>query len=175
MADESTPLKPKSTHETIIHILSHQHPLSTKQLHHVIQKEEGMSITYQAIHKALHEMEEETIIEKNNQKEWKLNPNWLEKQKKFYEKTIETYEQKKNKYYIDPNKNETQTFEFDNFTELCVETAKLVADSILCKNKESSYFVMKYGLWTLKFKFEHLSLLRRLVLSRSSIAYNLYI
>ena len=50
-------LNSKGSRETIIQILSHEWPLSTKQLHHKVKREMGIDITYQAVHKSIQEME----------------------------------------------------------------------------------------------------------------------
>ncbi len=154
--------KPKTAKDGIIHTLSTKFPLTAKQLTHTLQREQGMELTYQAVHKALQELEKEHILTKTKN-DWQINSAWLDAQASFIRQTQQKYAGSKNKYAIDLNYDGPQTFEFDNFTEFGVETAKLVADKILCKNNENAYFMLEYGWWTLKFKFAHLALLNKLV------------
>lgn len=156
--------QPKNAKSAIIQKLSKQWPLTAKQLTHSVQREYGMSITYQAVHKALGELEKENALIKEKN-EWKLNPEWLQQHHTFIEHAIQKYQGKKNHYSIDLNKTEPQYFEFDSLTDFSVETAKLVADKVLCKNGEIAIFVLEYGWWTLKFRFEHLQLLFKLMTS----------
>ncbi len=53
-------------------------------------------------------------------------------------------------------------FEFDNFTDFCVETAHLVANRKLSPAGKPAYFALQYGWWPFKFKFEQLELLYKL-------------
>lgn len=156
--------KPKTAKDAIIHTLSTIFPLNAKKLHYTLEREQGMNITYQAVHKALLELENEHILTKN-ENAWQLNPAWLDSQENFIRQTRQKYAGNKNKYNIDLNYEGPQTFEFDNHTDFSVETARLVADKVLCKNKETAYFMLEYGWWTPKFKFSHLALLNKLMRS----------
>ncbi|QQR92498.1 MAG: hypothetical protein IPJ89_05120 [Candidatus Iainarchaeum archaeon] len=156
--------QPKNAKSAIIQKLSKQWPLTPKQLTHAVQREYGMDITYQAVHKALLELEKEKVLSKEDS-QWKLNPEWLKQHHTFVEKAIQHYQGKKNHYSIDLNKTEPQYFEFDSFTDFCVETANLIGNKILCKNGEIAIVIMEYGYWSFKFKFEHLQVLLQLMLS----------
>lgn len=123
-----------------------------------------MNITYQAVHKALLELENEHILTKH-ENAWQLNPAWLDSQENFIRQTRQKYAGNKNKYNIDLNYDGPQVFEFDNFTDVCVETAKLFMNQKLAQHKEPFYCIMEYGWWPLKFKFEHLELLRNMIVS----------
>lgn len=156
--------KPKTAKDGIIHTLSTKFPLTAKQLTHTLQREHGMELTYQGVHKALQELEKEHILTKTKNN-WQINSAWLDSQASFIRKTQQKYSGSKNKYAIDLNYDGPQTFEFDSFTDFSVETARLVADKVLCKNKETAYFMLEYGWWTPKFKFSHLALLNKLMRS----------
>lgn len=154
--------KPKTAKDGIIHTLSNKFPLTAKQLAHILQREQGMELTYQAVHKALQELEKENVLTKTKNN-WQINSAWLDQQATFIRQTRQKYSGSKNKYNIDPNYDGPQTFEFDNHTDFSVETARLVADKVLCKNKETAYFMLEYGWWTPKFRFSHLTLLNKLM------------
>lgn len=162
--------QPKNAKSAIIQKLSKQFPLTTKQLSNAIQHEYGLEITYQAVHKAVLELEKDHILckEKN---QWKIDSAWLQHHERFIQQTLQKYQGNKNKYNIDLNFRGTQQFEFDNLTDFYVETAKLVAHNVLCKNQEPAYWILEYGWWTPKFKFEHLELLLKLSISAPKTGY----
>lgn len=78
--------KPETAKEGIIHTLSTRFPLTAKQLTHTLQRERGMALTYQAVHKALQELEKEgTLTKTSNQ--WQINSAWLAQQATFIRRT----------------------------------------------------------------------------------------
>lgn len=156
--------KPKTAKDAIIHTLSTTFPLNAKKLHHTLEREQGMNITYQAVHKALLELENEHILTKH-ENAWQLNPAWLEKQERFFQNTKKKYAGKINQYDIDLNYDGPQVFEFDNMTDFGIGIAKLIIDKKLCKNTEIGYFLMEYGWSSFKFKFVHLKILYQMVRS----------
>lgn len=162
----------KTAKTAIIDHLSKEFPLTTKKIHHTLQREYGMDVSYQAVHKAIQELEKEKIVSKTNEG-WQLDGEWLQNQEKFIQGTKQKYSGKKNRYDINLNNPNPQVFEFDNMTDFSVETAKLVADKILCQKKESSFLVMEYGYWSFKFKFEHLMLLHRYVQSKGKSSFHI--
>jgi hypothetical protein len=156
--------KPTSTKECIILLLSRQWPLSIKQIHSTLAKEYETDITYQAVHKLVQSMAEEKILD-TTKGAWKLNPAWLAEQEQFFSHARQQYAGQKNKIQFDPTKKEPQIFEFDSFTDLCVETANLLASRKVNPKPEPFWCVLQYGWWSLKFKFEHLELLYRMIQS----------
>ena len=152
-----------SSKEKIIQLLSEHWPLSTKEIHLKINKDYSTDVSYQAIHKMLLELNNEKIIEKTG-KEWKLKKEWLLKGELFFKKSLDEYNGLLNKYNITSPFEGSRTFKFDNFSELCVKTAELLASKILAKNGDGCFIcVLEYGWWTFKFKFEQLELLYRMV------------
>jgi hypothetical protein len=148
----------KTAKTAIIDHLSKEFPLATKKIHHVLQREYGIDVSYQAVHKALQELETERVISKSKEG-WQLDHEWLQSQEKFIQGTKQKYSGKINRYDIDLKSEKLQVFHFDNHTDMAVETAKLVANQIFYQNGEPAYFILEYGWWTFKFKFEHLILL----------------
>ncbi len=154
---------PKSTvKDSIILLLSEKFPLTVKQIHALLKKNFQSESSYQAVHKILTHLGKEHIALKEKTT-WKLNPLWLQKQETFFQQTLQKYGGNQNKYDIDLHFDGTQVFHFDRFTDLCVETAKLLSSRKLQPNKEPFYCVFEYGWWPFKFQFEHLELLYRMV------------
>ncbi len=65
-----------SLKNNLIHLLSVRWPQTVNGLHQVVQKESNMSLTYQAVHKALRELEEDGCLKSENRK-FQLNPVWI--------------------------------------------------------------------------------------------------
>ncbi len=68
--------KPGNVKNTLVQKLSKQWPLTLKQLDHALKREFGMDVTYQAIHKAMQQLEEEKIVEKTKEG-FQLHPEWI--------------------------------------------------------------------------------------------------
>jgi biotin operon repressor len=62
---------------TLVQKLSKQWPMSAKQLSNTLQREYALNISYQAVHKALQELEKEKIVEKN-EKGYQLDEEWIQ-------------------------------------------------------------------------------------------------
>ena len=65
----------KSTKELLISILSSNWPLSAKELFFQLKKT-GISVTYQAVHKSLTELQKKGIVEKEHNK-YLINIEWI--------------------------------------------------------------------------------------------------
>ncbi len=152
----------KSTKDQLISVLSQKWPLTTKQMHFSLQRQFAAKITYQAVHKLLSKLEHEKIVSKNKNA-WQLDSAWLQKQSTFFQQTIQKYAGNKNRYNFDPSFEGTQTFEFDNWTDLNVQTAELLSSHKLNPKTEPFYCVLEYGWWTFKFQFEQLELLYNMI------------
>src|SRR3989344_2789747 len=73
-----------NTKLTIIHILTKYSSLSAKRIYNRLKKEFGVSVSYQATHKALKKMQESRIIDYISG-EYKINPEWVKRMKVFAE------------------------------------------------------------------------------------------
>ncbi len=80
----------KKIRELIISILADNWPLTIKKMHNKIKKEYSLSVSYQAIHKAINELKEKGIVEKTK-KEYKLSIEWIKKLKEFSERLERNY------------------------------------------------------------------------------------
>ncbi len=151
-----------STKEQIIAVLSQRWPLTVKQICYHLRKSLSFNITYQAVHKMLCKLEEDRILSKSKGV-WQLDKNWLQNQEAFFHHALQNYEGYKNKYLFDSGFEGMRAFEFDNFSELCVETVKLLSSNKLTQKTEPFYCVMEYGYFPFKFNFEHLLLLFKML------------
>lgn len=79
---------PNSQKEKIIQLLSGRHGLSAKQVYNRLKREFGVSVSYQAIHKTLKQMLEEKILAKK-EKNYSINPEWVENFRKNAENLAE--------------------------------------------------------------------------------------
>ncbi len=157
--------KKGSTKDAIIGLLSVEWPLSAKEISERVQKEVGTTVSYQAIHKRLSELEESFIVEKRD-RNYALNTEWIRKGKNFFTQMETTYAKTIGKYEIDMNFDGTTTFKFSNYTDLCVTTAKLLASTILTPGRNEAFIcTLEYGWWSFKFRFEHLSLILTMMLN----------
>ncbi len=102
--------KENSVKDLIISILIDNWPLTLKKVYNQIKKKYSVSVTYQAVHKAITELKEKKIVEKNN-REYKLNINWIKNIKDFSEKLEESYKKERSCF-------ETGNFSFDTVWEL---------------------------------------------------------
>ena len=68
--------KPTNAKAAIIKKLSHSWPITAKAMTLVLQREFGIEITYQGVHKALTQLEEEKIIERG-EKGYQLRSGWI--------------------------------------------------------------------------------------------------
>ena len=71
-------LAEKSTKNQIIQVLSEQWPLSVKEIHNQLVKQHSFQGSYQAIFKALKELEETNVLEKEDSK-FRVNYAWVKK------------------------------------------------------------------------------------------------
>ncbi|MFH1224664.1 MAG: hypothetical protein V1676_02565 [Candidatus Diapherotrites archaeon] len=82
--------KPKSTRDEVINLLSERWPLSVKQIHSEINRMNG-GVSYQAVHKTLQQMEEDSIMEKQDGG-YQLNRDWIKQLKAISGNLESSYE-----------------------------------------------------------------------------------
>lgn len=103
-AEETLPnlhRNPKSAKNAIVQKLSTQWPLSAKQLSNALQREYALNISYQAVRKALQELEKEHVVEKNT-KGYQLDERWIKDILQISQSIAQNYE-----------RNEPLTFDQD--------------------------------------------------------------
>jgi hypothetical protein len=102
--------KPGNVKNALVQKLSKQWPLSLKQLDHALKREFGMDVTYQAIHKAMQQLEEEKIVEKLKEG-FQLHPEWITTITKLSNQISQAYADNVN---LDPEKEIIQ-LKFNNW------------------------------------------------------------
>src|SRR3989344_136975 len=85
-----------STKENIIELLSTKYPLSAKKIHNILKKDYNLSLTYQATHKSLTELNKKNILEKRKQG-YELNKEWIKNLRDTSKKIISDLEDKDKK------------------------------------------------------------------------------
>ncbi len=73
-----------SAKDAIVSVLSVRFPLSAKQLGLLLQREKGLSVSYQAVHKALKQLLKEGVLEKAGNK-YQLDAVWIRKRKNEFD------------------------------------------------------------------------------------------
>jgi predicted transcriptional regulator len=86
--------KSVSTRDQIISILSQEWPLTARALYAKVQKESDSALSYQAVHKALLNLEVEGIVERLGNG-YQVNLEWVNNLKGFSDKILETYKLEK--------------------------------------------------------------------------------
>src|SRR3989344_5662862 len=100
------------TKEKIIDLISENSPITARKIYWILRKDNKISISYQAIHKALQELMQNNILEKSPDG-YQIDKNWIKKLSEF-SKRIEEGLDGKNK------KNETKTMRkivFENHSD----------------------------------------------------------
>ena len=68
--------KGNSTKSLVIDLLGVEWPLSSMKIYHRLKNNYGLSITYQAAYKAINELVEENVLQKEG-KEYKIKIEWI--------------------------------------------------------------------------------------------------
>lgn len=74
--------KPKSTRDAVVELLGEEWPLSAKQIHAKLKGENG-GISYQAVHRTVHQAEKEGVLEKT-EKGYQLSLHWIDNLNRHY-------------------------------------------------------------------------------------------
>lgn len=118
--DLSIPLlgKKKTVKDHIISILSSEWPLTSRKLYNTLTKKYNLSVSYQAVHKAIKELVASGIVVKNS-KELQLNLDWINEVKGFSERIGEMYENGGNKIHeLNLEEGEVLTIKFNSIAEM---------------------------------------------------------
>ncbi|MFC1732038.1 hypothetical protein ACFL6I_17105 [candidate division KSB1 bacterium] len=170
MNDSQTILGDNRTRLAIIEILDKYKSLSAKKIHSRLNKEHGISVTYQAAHKAIKKMEEKGIlIVAENQ--FRISPNWVQKMKSFVqqiEKNTSTME------YIFQRLDSGKTYSFTAKTDM--EMGYFALDFAHYFNsrhsKEEGPFILNFHfMWTvLPLSHEQFKMLKEIIQKRGVYA-----
>ncbi len=144
--------KTKSSKELIIRTLGNHWPLSVKEIHSSLVREQGFNGTYQATHKGMHELEGQQILKKEGKK-YRLSQEWIEKSRNYFDSLSIAYEKKE--YFVDGEK----TIMFDNYTDFALTLGNMFNSKKLVGPKYTETYAMSRHLfWPLKFSFKDFEL-----------------
>jgi hypothetical protein len=137
-----------SVKDGIVSILAFEEPLSVKSLHTMFIHRRGVEVTYQAVHKAVKELESHLIVSRSEQG-YSLNKEWIHSLRKFTEDVLEKQRDK-----IDLSKILSEGGTTNLYFESVAESDKFLIESIdfmITNNKEQSpkplYMYWNHG-WT---------------------------
>jgi len=83
-------VKEGSTKDVVMSILSCEWPLTAKRIFNRVNRNYGLSVTYQAVHKTLNKLIEEKIISRK-EKGYSISAEWINSLKKYTESLIDNY------------------------------------------------------------------------------------
>ncbi len=92
----------RSVKDFVIESLIYDQHLTTKKLHSRLQHKYGISVTYQAVHKALNELLEQHVLRKKS-KTYSINENWIIDLGKFVEQFKRGYMKNNEDLEINPD------------------------------------------------------------------------
>ncbi len=153
-----------SSKERVVNILSEAWPLTGKQVHERLTREYSQKISYQGTHKLLAELMEEGIVEKDDSK-YRLDKQWLDNTKKFFEQAHKRYESSAKSETIKPPNDEPAIIEFNNFSKAVVWLAETLGSKTLRRDGENDTLIgyFRYAYWPLTFNFTDFLLLLKLL------------
>ncbi|MFH1586658.1 MAG: hypothetical protein ABID38_02280 [Candidatus Diapherotrites archaeon] len=108
-------MKSASNKDKIISILSRKWPLTTKEIYNALQREYGVEISYQAVHKIIVQLQNEGVMVKNG-KDLEINKEWIKSVNKFGNELEQIYSNPKSK--INFENSRPLNLKFNKFMEL---------------------------------------------------------
>jgi hypothetical protein len=142
---------PHSLKGAIIETLSEESLLNAKQIHSKIKIDKDIS--YQAVHKALNELEQVKIIQKEG-RIYSINQEWIDILIKKLNQIKSNKTGKTGQIKINKNSKSPQIFKFKSYSRLCVTIAELLKSRVLAKKRDTSFIcTLEYGWFPFKFKF----------------------
>ena len=144
-------LTPNSLKGEIIDTLSEIKLLNAKQIYSKVKINKDVS--YQAVHKALVELEQIKVIQKEN-KQYSINQEWVDNLIKKLNRIKSSKTKKSEEIYVNKSSESPQIFKFKSYSKLCVAIAELLKSRVLAKKDDTSFVcVLEYGWFPFKFKF----------------------
>ena len=127
------------TKEKIIELLSNRWPLTAKKIYRSLLKEYNLSITYQAIHKSLQELIQNSILEKTKEG-YQISKEWIKNLGNFSKKIEEELSSEKQKKEI----KTMQKFIFENHSEFVKFTIDFMEETIKKEKKLKITFLYRH-------------------------------
>jgi len=144
-------LTPNSLKGEIIEVLSEYSRLNAKQIHSKVKI--NKDISYQAVHKALNELEQIKVIQKDG-KVYSINQDWVDNLLKKLTRLKSDKTKKSGEIIVNKNSETSQAFKFKSYSKLCVAMAELLKSRVLAKDCKTKFIcTMEYGWFPFKFKF----------------------
>ncbi len=84
------PLLSDSSKNAIISLLVEEQSLKAKQIHEKLEKNHGINVSYQAVHKSLSELEQSGVVTKTSS-EYKIDKNWVDNLEIFAKNFLEQH------------------------------------------------------------------------------------
>jgi len=109
----------ESVKDRVITILSEEYPLTTMQLYLKIKRNYNLSVTYQAVRKAIESLMDKKILERE-EKSYKINKQWIFETKSFFDSLLLKYEEGRKFLKISPefNKDNYSIYTFNTLLDL---------------------------------------------------------
>ncbi|MFH1239658.1 MAG: hypothetical protein V1672_00400 [Candidatus Diapherotrites archaeon] len=162
--------KKASTEEAIIFVLSEKWPLSAKEIYNLIIKRCDKDISYQAVHKKLTELEAMNVILKEG-KTYQLHKLWISNQRRFIDRIENVYSNSQKKYTLDPNFEGSIEWRFDDYSNVVITIADLLAKQVFIGSTPSGPLgITRHVWWPLNFKFGDMLILRS-VIKKNPLSY----
>ena len=151
--------KTVSVKGAIIEVLSKTWPLSVKQLHSIIVREQGRDVTYQAVHKALSQLLGEGLV-LEDKRAFCLAVSKLRSWKEHIGRIEEIYSGKSLDLIASMQEGDTRTILFDRYTDFILFSGRTVDKQALLSQSSNKVFAsLRHLYWPLEFKFEDYNLL----------------
>ena len=158
-----------SVKDVVVSILTEKWPLSAKEIFNSAIKTYGLTVSYQAIHKGLTELEEENIVKKVG-KEYSLSKSWIFNQREFFESINKKYNQTQGRYEFNPENEDKAVFRFTDLSVFSVTLGNILSKKeLIGKGPNSSLGIFYHGWFPLKFSFLDFETLRRMARIRDNI------
>ncbi|MFH1224667.1 MAG: hypothetical protein V1676_02580 [Candidatus Diapherotrites archaeon] len=154
--------KETSTKDAVISILSERWPLTAREICNSLERERGMNVSYQAVHKTLAQLEEGNIICKTGNN-FELNKDWISQSHEFFGNLKNTCSENGGKYAIKPDFKEPIRMHFSDLSIFYVRMAEIMASNVLVgSGPKHGIAILRHGWFPLNFKFMDFSLLARM-------------
>jgi hypothetical protein len=142
----------KRVSDLVITVLSEKHPLTLIQISRIISKEHNLSVSYQAVRKAIEHLISKGVLTKN-EKKYQIDKKWVLKSKRFFDNLLTNYETGKDSFKFSPKEalENYTTYTFDNLLDLDVFWGELQMHWAAHNKDEKKVFLglANYGWWFL--------------------------
>ncbi len=149
-----------STRDAIVNILANKWPLTVKDICGELARGKTVSVSYQAVHKTILQLEAEGIVERSG-RNYRLNKRWIMYVKEFGVRLEEAYSSAKNGFDLPADFKGTLRFKFTDLSHLCTSLAELFRRQVLsCGEDPTAFGFFDHAIWPLEFAFPDFVLLR---------------